>query len=66
MCLLRLLECMALSSTPLTNKHKAKLLAIAEENLRHPSRAIQAASAAALHAFSCAYLTGAPTPLLLL
>ncbi|BDA42087.1 probable tubulin-specific chaperone D [Coccomyxa sp. Obi] len=57
-CASRLLECMALSCTPLTGDQKAKLLEIAEENLRHPSRAIQAASAAALHAFYRAYLTG--------
>ncbi|CAL8461606.1 g1137 [Coccomyxa elongata] len=57
-CASRLLECMALSSAPLMGEHKSKLLGIAEENLRHPSRAIQAASAAALRAFSRAYLTG--------
>lgn len=54
----RLLECMALSCVPLTDAQRAKLLGIADDNMRHPSSAIQAASTAALHAFSRAYLTG--------
>ena len=49
---------MALSCMPLTSEQKSELLGIAEENLRHPNHAIQAASAAALHAFSRTYLTG--------
>ena len=49
---------MALSCMPLTSEQKAELLGITEENLRHPSHAIQVASAAALRAFSRTYLTG--------
>jgi hypothetical protein len=56
----RLLECTALSRVPLDGSQRSQLLGIIEDNLCHPSPVIQSAAAAALHAFSRAYLTGGP------
>lgn len=55
----RLLECCVLAGVPLSAEQERQAQATIEDGLRHASEDVRAAAAAALHAFSRAYMTGA-------
>eukprot|EP00873_Tetraselmis_striata_P016212 jgi/Tetstr1/436476/TSEL_025304.t1 len=52
----RLLECTAKAGVPVTPAQRKKLLDSLDEQLRHPNAEIQEGAAAALHAFTRAYM----------
>ena len=53
----RLVECIALAKLPLTTTQHKQLHTSIDENLRHPTAAIQTAACAALAAFAASYIS---------